>query len=94
MMNMVSLEIYVEKGCLPCRRSLSLAKEVRRLFPDILVEVIDVASSGGRHRHLVVATPTFILNGVTLFLGNPTSDDLKKAIAHVLARQESNESQV
>lgn len=92
--SMVSLEIYVETGCLTCRRSLSLAREVQRLFPEVSVEVIDVSSAAGRHRHLVRATPTFILDGVTISLGNPSEAALERAITHVLARRRTHEPQV
>lgn len=91
---MVSLEIYIDKGCVTCRRSLSLAKDIRQLFPQVSVEVIDVASSGGRYRRLVTATPAFILNGVTFSLGNPARDDLERAISHILARQRNHEPQI
>ncbi len=91
---MVSLEIYLENGCLTCHRSFSLAREVQRLFPQVSVEVYDVSLAEGRHRHLVRATPTYILDGVTFSLGNPAMADLVRAIEHRLVRQKARESQV
>lgn len=90
-MDTVYLEIYVEKGCLACRRSLSLARDIQQSFPEVSVQVIDVLSKGGRHRDLITATPTFILNGVTFSLGNPSRGELERAISHLLARRQSHE---
>ena len=76
----LDLEIYVEEGCRTCRRSLELADHVRRRFPDIDVRIIDGLGSGGRHEDLVFATPTFILNGGRVSLGNPSIAQLEAAI--------------
>lgn len=77
---MTRLEIYIERSCLACRRSLHLAEHVRQRFPDVEVQVIDIATGEGGHQHLVVATPTFVLNGKLLSLGNPSRAQLEKAI--------------
>lgn len=90
----VSLEVYVEQGCMTCRRSLALAEEMRRRFPQLSVKVVDVASGDGRHRDLVTAVPTFFLNGARFALGNPSRADLERAIRHALVRQNNRESQV
>jgi hypothetical protein len=77
---MVSLEIYVDEGCLGCRRSLELAAHVRSRFPDVDVKVYDASEPAGNSRHLVLATPTFILNGKKMSLGNPSPAQLDEAI--------------
>lgn len=66
-----SLEIYVEADCFICARSAEIAEGVRATFADIEVEMIDLAQDGGRHRHLVVAAPTYVLDGEVVSLGNP-----------------------
>ncbi len=90
----VCLEIYVEKGCRICRRSLSLASEGVDRFPQGPVRVVDVSSGGGEYRRLVTATPTFVLNGTTFSLGNPSSAELERAIADLLQRPDDHESKV
>ena len=90
----VCLEIYVEKGCHACRRSLALAAEVQRRFPEVPVRVVDISSGGGRHRRLITATPTFILNGTTFSLGNPSAAELERAISRLLSGSEGDESLV
>lgn len=76
----VSLEIYVEPDCFVCRASEGLATGVRVEFPDVRVEVIDLDGPGGEHRHLVVAAPTYILNGRVFSLGNPAHAELHREI--------------
>lgn len=83
-MSAVHLEIYVEQGCLVCRRSERLAALVRERFPDVAVDLVDVARERGAHQHLVSATPTYILNGRLFRLGNPSDAELNAAIAELL----------
>lgn len=90
----VRLDIYVEKGCRACRRSLSLAAEVRDRFPQVRLRVVDVSSSGGEHRRLVTATPTFVLNGSTFSLGNPSGAELERAIVDLLERSDEHEPEI
>ncbi len=90
----VRLEIYVEKGCLVCRRALSLATEVVNRFPEVPVRVVDVSSGEGDYRRLITATPTFVLNGATFSLGNPSSAELERAITDLLERPDDHESKV
>ncbi len=83
---MIRLDVYVEQGCLACRRSQRLVEYIRQEFPEVVVRVVDVASEQGEHSHLVVATPTFILNGRTFSLGNPSKAELATAIRALLVR--------
>ncbi len=90
----VHLEIYVERGCSACRRSLSLAAEVRDRFPQVRLRVVDVSSGGGDYRHLVTATPTFVLNGSTFSLGNPSGPELERVILDLLERPDEHEPEI
>ena len=83
-MTLVYLEVYVERGCAICRRSERLAEGVRERFPDVSVRVVDVAVEQGEHGQLVTATPTFVLNGSVLSLGNPSRAELEAAISRLL----------
>ncbi len=85
----ISLEIYVEPRCLASQRSLQLAAEMRRSFPEIVVRVVDLTEGVDRNENPIVATPTFILNGHTFSLGNPTRAELEHAITTLIA-QETN----
>lgn len=74
------LEIYVEAECFVCDRSSAIADEVRATFTDVDVRLVDLAGSGGRHRDLVVAAPTYVLNGRVVSLGNPEPSALHDEI--------------
>lgn len=80
----VDLEVYVEHQCFVCRRSAALVAEVQAEFPEARVDLIDLAEDRGVHRGLVVAVPTFILNGRVFSLGNPAPDELRGEVARLL----------
>jgi hypothetical protein len=80
------LEIYIEEGCLACRRSIELGGEMRRQFPEAEVVIIS-GPSGGEHRSMVLATPTFILNGEIISLGNPSHTQLEEALRTAMQGQ-------
>lgn len=81
----VNLEVYVERQCFVCRRSAALAAAVQAEFPEVHVDLIDLAELGGADRSLVVAVPTFILNGRVFSLGNPAPAELQREIRRLLA---------
>jgi len=79
------LEIYVEASCYLCRRAAELAGSMHAEFPGARIELIDLADGRGAHRHLVVAAPTYVLNGTVFSLGNPSPSELRGALARLLA---------
>ena len=79
------LEIYVEASCTLCARAVDLAGHMREEFPDARIELIDLTDGGGVHRRLVVATPTYVLNGRVFSLGNPAPSELRAELARLLA---------
>jgi len=80
-----SLDIYVSSGCRSCRRSLELAAHIRKAYPEVAVNIIDVSREHrATNRHPVIATPTFVLNGARLSLGNPSPAALEAAIRRLV----------
>ena len=75
------LEIYVQDGCFSCGRSLELAERAREAFTEMQVEVVDFASTEGVYRSQVAATPTYILDGEIISLGNPSPSELEAMLA-------------
>ena len=75
------LEIYVQEGCFGCQRSFELAERARGAFPEMQVEVIDMLSTTGIYRRQVAATPTYILDGEIISLGNPSPAELEAMLA-------------
>lgn len=74
------LEIFVAPHCAPCVEARAIAQELRGTFPWLQVELVEL---DGR-RELpprVVATPTYLLDGRVISLGNPRRERLIKLIA-------------
>jgi hypothetical protein len=69
------LEIVVAPNCPPCLEARSIAGEAATRFPALEVELIEL---DGRRPlpERVVATPTYLLDGVVVSLGNPPREAL------------------
>jgi glutaredoxin len=74
------LRIYVARHCPNCREARRLAHVVRRLFPTLTVEVIDLADAPTNAEE-VFAVPTYVLDGRVCFLGNPSEKELCALLA-------------
>ena len=75
------LEIYVQDGCFGCQRSFELEERARGAFPEMQVEIVDICSTDGVYRNKVAATPTYILDGEIISLGNPSPAELEAMLA-------------
>jgi hypothetical protein len=53
-----------------------LAEEVRRTFASLTVELIDLDAEGSVNHDDVFSTPTYVFNGRTISLGNPSLEEL------------------
>jgi hypothetical protein len=71
----VRLDIVVAPGCSGCDEARVVAPTLREQFPALHVEVIEL---DGRRPPPdgVVATPTYLLDGAVVSLGNPRAADL------------------
>lgn len=75
------LMIVVAPGCPQCDRARALAAALAERFPTTLrVELLDLAD-GRPVPPCVVATPTYLLDGVVIALGNPYPETLEMLIA-------------
>ena len=77
---MITLEIYVDSACAICQKSKGLGEYARQRCRDLDVRVIDLSEAGAERPESIVATPTFVLNGRVLSLGNPAWAELRAAI--------------
>ena len=76
----VRLEIVVAPDCLACEQAHVIAREVQARHPALHVDVIEL--DGQRLVPTgVVATPTYLLDGAVIALGNPRRDVLLQEIA-------------
>ena len=71
-----TLRIYVGQHCWSCDEALRLAQEVQRKFAALHVDVIDLDAEGSVNADDVFSTPTYVFNGRTISLGNPSPENL------------------
>lgn len=71
------LQVYVAPGCAGCRIALTIVEALRHARPDQRVDVIDISDDPAMPLpDGVVGTPTYLLNGRVISLGNPKLTDL------------------
>ena len=79
------LEIYITDQCTNCREAVVIAERARSIA-GLEVTVVNLDEPGQRVPPQVFATPTYVLNGLVVSLGNPERDGflarLRAALAH------------
>ena len=75
---MSELHVYITEDCWSCAEARRIVADITPLFPKIAIELRDIKDE--RRPSQVFATPTYILNGRTLFLGNPTQKELAQKL--------------
>jgi hypothetical protein len=83
------LEIYVADYCSNCAEALRLAELARRV-PGVEVRVINLDTTTEPVPSRVVATPTYILEGHVVSLGNPSREDLLRLLGERQGRMEES----
>ena len=71
---MMKLQVYISDDCWTCEESRRIASDVSTRFPDVMVELLDLARV--QRPPDVFATPTYVLNGRVISLGNPIRTEL------------------
>ena len=67
------LDIYIDDCCETCDHARQIAEHVRERMPQVEVNLIELT---GDKPDSVFAVPTYLLDGATLFLGNPSEAEL------------------
>lgn len=75
------LRIYVGQHCGFCEEAMRLATEVKGRFAGLFVEVIDLDAEGSVNYDNVFSIPTYVFNGRTISLGNPTAEELFASVS-------------
>ncbi len=83
--NKSTLRIYIGKHCWSCEEAVRLAEEVKRKFGALHVDVIDLDAEGSVNVDNVFSTPTYVFNGRTISLGNPSPEELFAKVSAPLA---------
>lgn len=67
------LDIYIDDCCETCDHARQIAEQVRERMLQVEVNLIELT---GDKPTSVFAVPTYLLDGATLFLGNPSEAEL------------------
>ena len=70
------LRIVIAGHCFGCEEAERLFHEIRNLLPHLRVELLDIGVEGAILPEGIVAVPAYVLNGETIFLGNPRIEEL------------------
>jgi hypothetical protein len=71
---MARLDVYITENCWACEESRRIIAEIAPRFPEIAFEIRNLSDE--RRPNQVFATPTYVLNDKTIFLGNPSREAL------------------
>ncbi|MGD8807096.1 MAG: hypothetical protein PVH65_14665, partial [Chloroflexota bacterium] len=75
---MAKLDVYISECCWTCDEARQIVADMRPLFPNVKMELRDIGDE--RRPRSVFATPTYVLNGRTISLGNPTREQLRQRL--------------
>ena len=76
------VEIFSSQGCVNCPAVKKMLRELAdELEGDVTVEEVDIAQDPSRvTEYGIMSVPSVVVNGILKCAGDPTRDDLKKAI--------------
>jgi alkyl hydroperoxide reductase subunit AhpF len=78
---MAKLDVYVSEICWSCDEARQIVADIGPQFPKVTIELRDIGDE--RRPDSVFATPTYVLDGRTIFLGNPTREQLQQKLVDV-----------
>jgi len=84
---MLTLHVYVTAGCWGCTEAERLVAELRLHFPQVAMALLDLNVVPAPPN--VFATPTYVLNGRVIYLGNPRRADLQQTLLDALAQSDA-----
>jgi hypothetical protein len=70
------LKVYVAEHCPGCGEARDIAQIIKQDYPNVTVVVIDINQPDEPVPEAVFATPTYLLNGQVVSLGNPAPADV------------------
>jgi glutaredoxin len=75
---MPKLDVYITEECWACAEARRIVADLSPQFPEVDIELRDLSDE--RKPSSVFATPTYILDGRMIFLGNPTRHELSQKL--------------
>jgi hypothetical protein len=70
------LHVYYDSNCLTAFFTQELINSVRNHHQGLSIEIVDLNAPDIQIPEIVFAVPAYILNGSTIFVGNPTRQAL------------------
>lgn len=71
------LTVYVIQNCANCEYAVGVAASIRRDYPHVAVQVVDLADPSEPVPDNVFATPTYLLSDRVWSLGNPSPEQIE-----------------
>lgn len=81
----LNLQVFIANHCQTCDYIEPLLAELRQNCPLVRVEIVNLSGPSSQRPTAVFATPTYMLNGRVISLGNPSLGDLLAQIEKELA---------
>lgn len=81
------LKIYIAENCWGCDEAREIAAQIAAAYPPLSVQVIDLNGADVDKPDEVFATPTYMLNGRVVSLGNPSFAALRALVEAELQAQ-------
>jgi hypothetical protein len=81
---MTKLDVYISEECWVCNETRRIVADITPRFPDLDIELRDVEDKWCPST--VFATPTYVLDGRTIYLGNPTREELTQKLKATLQK--------
>jgi alkyl hydroperoxide reductase subunit AhpF len=76
----MDLKIYISEHCWGCIVAREVAEQMQQLYPKLAVKLVDLDGAEEEKPEEVFATPTYVLNGRVVSLGNPRVEALCELI--------------
>ena len=73
----MQLDIYIDDSCGNCNEARQIARQVKQQLPQVEVNLVEIT---GARPDNVFAVPTYVLDGATLYLGNPGESELIESL--------------
>ncbi len=77
------LEVYVVDDCSSCERAQNFVAGIINRYANLKIDLFNLSNPDTISPDNVFATPTYILNGSILFLGNPSLEELDERFKKV-----------
>ncbi len=81
---MPRLDVYIAEHCFGCEEARRLAAMLDSRFATLSVRVVDLEREPDERPEMLVAVPSYVLDGRVISLGNPRQADLIASLARLL----------